>query len=107
MVQALRLLIAEETTSVALLISLACEQVRLLRACTTIVILYMFFNRGGSGIAFLNEDLVTSKDDKIRMYHRTRKGPRRWLAKRKQWCYLPPSVYTKVIHMLLFFDSLR
>jgi hypothetical protein len=50
MPQALRLRLTEATTRAALQASLARYQVRLLRVCTTVVLLYLFFIRGGSGI---------------------------------------------------------
>jgi hypothetical protein len=45
--QALRLQLTDSTTRAALQTSAARDQVRLLQECTTLVILYLFFNRGG------------------------------------------------------------
>jgi hypothetical protein len=73
MAQAVRLRLADSTTRAALQTSPTREQVRLLRAFTTVVILYLFFSRGGSGIDCLTEDLIPSEDDGTRMYHRARK----------------------------------
>jgi hypothetical protein len=72
MAQALRLHLNDSTTRAALKTSQAREQGRLLRACTTLAIMYVLFSQGGSGIDCLTEDLVTSEDDGIRMYHRKR-----------------------------------
>jgi hypothetical protein len=108
MVQTLRLQLVDSTTRETLIIRQTHKQVRLMRACTTIVILYLFFNRGGSYIDRLTEDIVASKNDGIRLYHhRTRKGQCGMSGKRKLLCRLPPIVHTEVIHVLLFFDSLR
>jgi hypothetical protein len=76
MAQALRVQLMESTTHDALTTSPTRDQGRLLRTCTTIIVLYLFFIKGGSGIDCLTEDLVASKTDGIRLYHRTRKGQR-------------------------------
>jgi hypothetical protein len=49
MAQALRLQFTDSITRAALQTSPARDQVRLLRACMTVVILYFFFSRGGLG----------------------------------------------------------
>jgi hypothetical protein len=86
---------------------LARDQVRLLRACTSVVLLYLFFSRGGAGIGWLTEDLVASEVDGLRLYHRTRKGQRGVSAERKLLCHLPPTAHTEVIQMLLLSDTTR
>jgi hypothetical protein len=88
MAQALRLILVESTTRAAMTASQARDQVRLLRTCTSTVILCLFFNNGGSGIDCLTEDLVAVKNDGIRLYHRTRKGQRAVSTKRKLLCHL-------------------
>jgi hypothetical protein len=107
MAQALRLQLAEATTRAALQASPARHQVRLLRACILVVILYLYFSRGGSGIDGLTEDLVAFEDDGIRLYNRTKKGQCGVSAERIPLCHLPPTVHTDVIQMLLFFDFAR
>jgi hypothetical protein len=99
MAQALRLQLTEAATSREMLqASPTRYQVRLIRACTTIV-LYLFFNRGDAGIDCLTEDLVTSEEDGLRLYYRTRKGQRGVSAERKLLGHLPPTVHPKVIQM--------
>jgi len=107
MAQALRLQLTAATSRELLQASPAREQVRLLRACTTVVLLYLFFSRGGAGIGCLTEDLVASEADGLRLYHRTRKGQREVSAERKLLCHLPPTVHSEVVQMLLFFDAIR
>jgi hypothetical protein len=53
MAHALRLKLAAATSREMLQASPARDQVRLLRACTTPVLLYLFFSRGGVGIGCL------------------------------------------------------
>jgi hypothetical protein len=53
MAQALRLQLAAATCREVLQASPALDQVRLLRACTIVVLLYLFFTRGGAGIGCL------------------------------------------------------
>jgi hypothetical protein len=72
-----------------------------------VVLLNLFFIRGGFGIDCLTEDLVASAEDGISLYHRTRKGQRGVSVARKLLCHLPPTVHTEVIQMLYFFDSIR
>jgi hypothetical protein len=48
MAQALRLQLTDATTRAALQACQARNQVRLLRACTVVVLLYLFFSHGGS-----------------------------------------------------------
>jgi hypothetical protein len=104
--QALRLLLLESTMHAAPTTSQARDQVRqLLRACTLVVTLHLFFNKGGSDIDCLTENLVASKTDGIRMYYRTRKGQGGVLTERELMCNLPPNVHIEVLHVLLFFDS--
>jgi hypothetical protein len=94
-VQTLRLQLVDSTTRETLIISQTRKQVRLMRACTTVVILYLFCNRGGSYIDCLTEDLVASKNDGIRLYHhRTRKGQCGMSGKRTLLCHLPTIVHT-------------
>jgi hypothetical protein len=107
MAQTLRLQLEESTMHPNLTTRPTRDQVRLLRTCTSIVVMYLLFNGGGSGIDCLAEDLVAFKTDGIRMYHRTRKGQCGVSPQRKLLCHLPPNVNTEVIQMLSFFDSLR
>jgi hypothetical protein len=77
MAHALRLQLIEATTTDATLSTKPSRKhVQLLRACSIVVILYFIFTRGGGSIDYLTEDLVASKEDGIRMYHRTRNGQR-------------------------------
>jgi hypothetical protein len=60
MAQALRLQLTDDTSRETLQASPSRDQVRLLRACTIVVLLYLFFSRGGAGIYYLKEDRVAS-----------------------------------------------
>jgi hypothetical protein len=77
--QALRLQLTDATTHAELRANLARDQVRLLRPCTIVVILYLFCSRGGSSIDCLTEDLVAFEEDGIRLYYCTRKEQRAYL----------------------------
>jgi hypothetical protein len=101
MAQALCLQLTDSTTRAELQTSPSPDQIRLLRACAIVVILCLFFNRGGFGIDCLTEDLVASEEDGTRLYHRTRKGQHGVSAERKLLCHFPPAVHTEVIQMLL------
>jgi hypothetical protein len=76
MAQALRLQLTEATSREMFQANPTRDQVRLLRACTIVVLLYLFFSRGGAGIECSTENLVTSEEDGLCLYHRTRKGQR-------------------------------
>jgi hypothetical protein len=106
MAQALRLQLTDSTTRAALRKSPARDQVRLMRVCTNVVILYLCVSRRGSCIAFLSEDFVASEEDGIRLYHRAIQGQRGVSSERKQLCHLSLTVHTKVIQVLLFFYSI-
>jgi hypothetical protein len=60
MAQALRIQRAESTMHVAVITSSTRDQVLLMRACVSILVLYLFLSKGGSGIDCLTEDLVAS-----------------------------------------------
>jgi hypothetical protein len=92
-------------THAALTTSPTLDQVRLLRACTSVVVLY--FTTRGSGIDCLTDTFVASKADGIRLYHLTRKEQHGVSVNRKLLCYLHPHVHNEVIQVSMFFDSLR
>jgi hypothetical protein len=94
MAQALRIQLTEATSRETLQANPTRDQVRLLLACTNVVLLYLFFSRGGAGIDSLIEDLVASEEDGFRLYHCTRKGQHGVSAERKLLCHLPPTVHT-------------
>jgi hypothetical protein len=73
----------------------------------TVIILNLFFSRGGSRIDFLTEDLVVSEEDGIRLYHSTRKGQRGVSKERKLMCHLPPTIHTEVTQKLSFYSIRR
>jgi hypothetical protein len=85
--QALRLLLSESTTRAALTTSPSRDHLRLLRACTSVAVMHLFFNGGGSGIDCITEDLVASNTDGIRLHHLTLKGERGVSSKRKLLCH--------------------
>jgi hypothetical protein len=107
MAQALRLQLTYETIGEAPHTSLAREHVQLFRACVTVVIVCLFFSRGGACIDCLTEDPVASKEDGIRMYRRARKGQLGVSAEGKLMCHLPNTVPAEVINVLLFVDEIR
>jgi hypothetical protein len=108
MAQALRLQLTEATTRETLQANLARDQVRLLRSCIAMALLYLFFNRMGADIDCLTENLIASEENGLRLYHRTRKGQRGVSVERKLLCHLPPTlVHAEEIQMLLFFDTTR
>jgi hypothetical protein len=107
MAQALRLQVADSTTRAMLQTSASRDQVRLLRECTSRVVLNLFFSRGGSCMDYLTADLVATEVNGIRVYYRTREGQRGVPSERTLRCHLPPTIHTEVIQMLSFFDSIR
>jgi hypothetical protein len=107
MAQALRLQLTAATSCEMLQASPTRDQVRLLRACTIVVLLYLFFSRGGANTGYIIEDLAASEADGLRLYHHTRKCQREVLAERKLLCHLPPTVHTEAIQMLMLFNTIR
>jgi hypothetical protein len=81
--KAVRLQLAESTTRAALTTTPSRNQVRLMWTCTSLVLLYLFFSIGGSGIDYLTDDLSAFMIDGILLYHRKRRGQRGVLVDRK------------------------
>jgi hypothetical protein len=65
MARAPRLQLTDAYARGALQASPSQDQVRLLRACNVVIILYLFFSSGGSGIDNLTKDLVAYAEDRI------------------------------------------
>jgi hypothetical protein len=80
MVHILRIQLNVMTTMTTLETSFARGQSKLLSAC---IIAVLLFCCGGATVENLNEDLVASKEDGLRLYHRARKGQLGVSAERK------------------------
>eukprot|EP00873_Tetraselmis_striata_P002317 jgi/Tetstr1/422581/TSEL_013388.t1 len=81
--------------------------VELFRASLTIVVLCLFFCRGGAGVECRTGDLTVGPDGGILLYHRDRKGQRCADASKKLLCQLPPSAHADITAMLHYFDAAR
>ena len=82
-------------------------RVQLFRACIAVVVLFLFFCRGGAGVECLSGDLVVSPEGGILLYHRVRKGQRGADADKKLLCQLPAAARGDVADLLRYFDGAR
>eukprot|EP00873_Tetraselmis_striata_P012991 jgi/Tetstr1/433255/TSEL_022543.t1 len=82
-------------------------RVELFRASLAVVVLCLFFCRGGAGVECLTGDLTVGPDGGILLYHRDRKGQRGADASKKLLCQLPASAHADIAAMLHYFDAAR
>eukprot|EP00873_Tetraselmis_striata_P002065 jgi/Tetstr1/422329/TSEL_013172.t1 len=82
-------------------------RVELFRASLAVVVLCLFFCRGGAGVECLTGDLTVGPDGGILLYHRDRKGQRGADASKKLLCLLPASAHADIAALLHYFDAAR
>eukprot|EP00873_Tetraselmis_striata_P027418 jgi/Tetstr1/447682/TSEL_035040.t1 len=82
-------------------------RVELFRASLAVVVLCLFFCRGGAGVECLTGDLTVGPDGGILLYHRDRKGQRGADANKKLLCQLPASAHADIAALLHYFDAAR
>eukprot|EP00873_Tetraselmis_striata_P023802 jgi/Tetstr1/444066/TSEL_003306.t1 len=82
-------------------------RVELFRASLAIVVLCLFFCRGGAGVECRTGDLTVGPDGGILLYHRDRKGQRGADASKKLLCQVPASAHADIAALLHYFDDAR
>eukprot|EP00873_Tetraselmis_striata_P042740 jgi/Tetstr1/463004/TSEL_007943.t1 len=83
-------------------------RVELFRANLAVVVLCLFFCRGGAGVECRTGDLTVGPDGGIiLLYHRDRKGQRGADASKKLLCQLPASAHADIAELLHYFDAAR
>eukprot|EP00873_Tetraselmis_striata_P005540 jgi/Tetstr1/425804/TSEL_016183.t1 len=82
-------------------------RVELFRASLVVVVLCLFFCRGGAGVECRTGDLTVDPDGGILLYHRDRKGQRGADASKKLLCQLPASAHADIAELLHYFDAAR
>eukprot|EP00873_Tetraselmis_striata_P017697 jgi/Tetstr1/437961/TSEL_026591.t1 len=81
-------------------------RVELFRASLAVVVLCLFFCRGGAGVECRTSDLTVGPDGGILLYH-DRKGRRGADASKKLLCQLPASAHADIAELLHYFDAAR
>eukprot|EP00873_Tetraselmis_striata_P018362 jgi/Tetstr1/438626/TSEL_027177.t1 len=82
-------------------------RVELFRASLAVVVLCLFFCRGGAGVECLTGDLTVGPDGGILLYHRDRKGQCGADASKKLLCQQPASAHADIAALLHNFDAAR
>eukprot|EP00873_Tetraselmis_striata_P006291 jgi/Tetstr1/426555/TSEL_001631.t1 len=82
-------------------------RVELFRAGLAVVVLCLFFYRGGAGVECRTGDLTVGPDGGILLYHRDRKGQRGVDASKKLLCQVPTSAHADIAALLHYFDAAR
>eukprot|EP00873_Tetraselmis_striata_P005983 jgi/Tetstr1/426247/TSEL_016567.t1 len=82
-------------------------RVELFRASLAVLVLCLFFCRGGVGVECRTGDLTVGPDGGILLYHRDRKGQRGADASKKLLCQLPASVHAGIAELLRYFAATR
>eukprot|EP00873_Tetraselmis_striata_P002459 jgi/Tetstr1/422723/TSEL_013520.t1 len=82
-------------------------RVELFRANLAVVVLCLFFCRGGAGMECRTGDVTVGPDGGILLYHRDRKGQRIADASQKLLCQRPASAHADIAELLHYFDAAR
>eukprot|EP00873_Tetraselmis_striata_P017714 jgi/Tetstr1/437978/TSEL_026608.t1 len=82
-------------------------RVELFRARLEVVVLCLFFCRGGAEVECRTADLTVGPDGGILLYHRNRKGQRGADASKKLLCQLRASAHADIAELLHYFDAAR
>eukprot|EP00873_Tetraselmis_striata_P045955 jgi/Tetstr1/466219/TSEL_010777.t1 len=82
-------------------------RVDMFRASLAVVVLCLFFCRGGAGVVCRKGDLTVGPDGGILLYHCGRKGQRGADASKKLLCQLPASAHADIAELLHYFDAAR